>query len=77
MVQCQRLIDTDSTNRQIDPKTERLSADLFELQQLLEKYLHAVSQIPGLANDYSMLQRRIRIRARKIQPVKTDNVKRK
>lgn len=77
MVQCQRLINTESAGQESNQKTERLKQDLTELQKLLENYLHAVSQIPGLANEYNMLHRRIRISARKIQPAKADTTKRK
>ena len=67
----------DVTDHESDPKTARLKEDLTELQRLLDNYLHAVAQIPGLANEYNLLQRRIRISARKIQPARTDNIKRK
>ena len=40
------------------------------LQQLVETYLDTLSQLPVLAREYNELQRRIRITARRMQPVK-------
>jgi uncharacterized protein YlxW (UPF0749 family) len=71
ILQCQRLINTISQEEQVDQKTEHLKKDLAELQQLVETYLNALSQLPELANQYNILQRRIRVNARRMQPVKS------
>ena len=71
ILQCQRLINTISQEDQVDQKTERLKKDLEELQQLVETYLNSLSQLPELANQYNVLQRRIRVNARRMQPVKS------
>ena len=69
ILQCQSLVNSIS-EEQADEKTERLKADLMALQQLVETYLDTLSQLPVLAREYNELQRRIRITARRMQPVK-------
>ena len=69
ILQCQSLINSISAE-QADEKTERLKADLMALQQLVETYLDTLSQLPVLPREYNELQRRIRITARRMQPVK-------
>jgi len=69
ILQCQSLIDSIS-EEQADEKTEKLKADLTALQQLVETYLQTLSQLTVLARESNELQRRIRITARRMQPVK-------
>jgi hypothetical protein len=77
IVQCQRLIGAKTTEKQSSQKMERLQADLSDLQRLLKAYQDAVSQLPGITNEYNELQRRIRVNARKIQALKAVSAKKK
>jgi len=73
ILQCQHLIQDAAGVAADDMRTESLKADLAQLQRLVEVYSKTLSQLPGLAREYKELQRRIRIRARRMQPVKNTN----
>ena len=72
--QCQNLffnLSAQQTPVITAEQAEKLKADIAQLQQLAEVYAHTVSRLPDLAREYKELQRRIRIKARKIQLIKS------
>lgn len=78
--QCQRLIESACEDGQLiptDETTKQLKEDLAQLQQLVEAYMYAFSQLPKLSSEYNTLRRRIRVDIRKMQISKMAPMKNK
>lgn len=68
--QCQLFLGNPAEAKLLDNGDEKilqLDKDLQALEKLAENYMKTMAQLPALSKDYYELQKRIRIRLRKIQ----------
>ena len=74
--QCHALINStepDGQNALPEDKVRQLQEHLDELQQLFDYQVNAISKLLIRTEEYNILQRRIRLRLRKMKLVKNKN----
>lgn len=64
--QCRILLPGD-VDHEVNPGKDQLRADLERLEQMAETYSAMMAKLPVLARDYNILQKRIRVNARKLK----------